>query len=148
MVCPFRKQVLRHPLCGHAASYAAISALEAFRNSQGFITNFANIATILSETAGSNPAEKLRNYLIQEYLAHPFTYLVLLAIMTLLPVGMLTPEPDGMETVPSDFFYGDLSSIIDTDNDGLLGEYSSAEGIQDWGVDFTRKSLWDASPPI
>ncbi len=122
---------------GTPASYAAISALEAFRNSQGFITSFANIATILAETAGSNPADKLRNYLISEYLAHPFTYLVLLGDYDVVPVAMLTPEPDGYETVPSDFFYGDLSSIIDTDGDLLLGEYSSAEGNQDWGVDFT-----------
>lgn len=117
--------------------YAAVSALEAFRNTQGFITNFANIATILNTTAGTNPANRLRNYLVNEYAAHPFTYLVLLGDYDTVPVAMLTPEPNGMELVPSDFFYGDLSSVIDTDGDERLGEYSSGAGDQDWGVDFT-----------
>lgn len=49
----------------------------------------------------------------------------------------LTPEPDGSETTASDFFYGDLSSIIDTDGDGRLGEYSPADGLQDFLCDFT-----------
>jgi len=122
---------------GTPESYAAISALEAFRNGQGFITHFANIATVLAETTGSDPADKLRNFLISEYTAHPFTYLVLLGDYDVVPVMMLIPEPNGSEQVPSDFFYGDLSSIIDTDNDGRLGEYYSTQGIDDWGVDYS-----------
>lgn len=119
------------------ALYASFSAWEAFRNGQGFVTSFADIATILSQSPGSNAAERLRNYLSTQYALNNFTYLLLIGDHDTIPVAMLTPEPNGMETVPSDFYFSDLSSIFDTDSDGRLGEFSLGMGDQDWGVDFT-----------
>jgi len=120
-----------------AELYNAAQALVQFRSSQGLITSFANIADVLAQTPGANNAQKVRNYLIQEYDTHPFSYLLLIGDIDVLPVAMLTPEPDGSETVPSDFYYSDLSSNFDSDNDGRLGEYSTGMADQDWGVDFT-----------
>ncbi len=117
--------------------YAAAEYLEIFRQSQGLVTAFADISEILATSPGSNDAEKLRNYLIQQYQSHPFTYLLLIGDIDVVPIAMLTPEPNGYDTVPSDFYYSDLSSDFDTDNDGRLGEYSTGVGNQDWGVDFT-----------
>ncbi|MBW6514307.1 MAG: T9SS type A sorting domain-containing protein [Candidatus Syntrophosphaera sp.] len=117
--------------------YAAIAPLESFRQGQGLITSFANINTILATTPGSSSGEKLRNYLVAQYYASPFGYLLLVGDHDTVPVMYLTPEPDGYDTVASDFFYGDLSSIVDTDSDGRLGEYSPGDGLQDFLCDFT-----------
>lgn len=119
------------------ALYSALAPLEAFRQSQGLITAFADISVILATAPGATPGEKLRNYLVSQYSANPFSYLLLVGDYDTVPVMYLIPEPDGTETIPSDFFYGDLSSIIDTDNDGRLGEYSPAAGLQDYLCDFT-----------
>jgi len=133
--------------------YAAASSLVAFRQSQGLVTEYANIATILNTSPGSNAAEKLRNYLIQQYNLNPFTYLLLIGDIDVIPIAQLTPEPNGFETIPSDFYFSDLSSIFDTDSDGCLGEYSSGIGDQDWLVDYTPELFvgriaWNTSASV
>jgi hypothetical protein len=110
--------------------YNAAQSLVSYRQSQGLVTAFADIATVLANTGGTTPADKLRNYLIGEYINAGFTYLLLIGDIDLIPIAYLTPEPNGFETVPSDFYYSDLSSNFDSDNDGKLGEYNS-------GMDFT-----------
>jgi hypothetical protein len=117
--------------------YTALAPLEPSRQRQGLITAFADINTILTSSPGASPGEKLRNYLIAQYNGNPFTYLLLVGDHDTVPVMFLTPEPDGYETVASDFFYSDLSSIVDADSDGRLGEYSSGDGIQDFLCDYT-----------
>ncbi len=117
--------------------YSAVGPLEAFHQSQGMITAFADIATILATSPGATNGEKLRNHLIAQYSQHPFSYLLLVGDYDTVPVMYLTPEPEGYETVASDFFYGDLSSVVDTDGDNRLGEYSAAAGDQDFMCDFT-----------
>jgi hypothetical protein len=110
--------------------YNAAQSLVAFHQSQGLVTSFADINTILATSPGSTPADKLRNYLITEYIDAPFSYLLLIGDIDLIPIAYLTPEPGGFDTVPSDFYYSDLSSNFDADNDGRLGEYDS-------GMDYT-----------
>ena len=117
--------------------YSAITPLEVHRQGQCLITAFADINTILTSSPGASGGEKLRNYLVSQYYSHPFDYLLLVGDHDTVPVMYLTPEPDGYETVASDFFYSDLSSIVDADSDGRLGEYSSGAGIQDFLCDFT-----------
>ncbi|MDP2172322.1 MAG: C25 family cysteine peptidase [Candidatus Cloacimonadaceae bacterium] len=119
------------------ALYAAASSLVAFRQSQGLITSFADIAVILASSPGLNNAAKLRNYLKAQYDGSPFTYLLLIGDHDLVPISQLCPEPGGMETIPSDFYFSDLSSNFDSDNDGRLGEYSTGSMNQDWEMDFT-----------
>lgn len=121
----------------NSALYPSLSSLINYRISQGLQVSFADIDLILQSSPGASPSQKLFNYLVGEFTAHPFTYLLLAGDIDVVPVAMLTPEPDGYETVPSDFYYSDLSSIWDTDNDGRLGEYYAAEGSQDWMVDYT-----------
>lgn len=124
-------------IVGKPELYNALGVWQNYRSNQGFILQFANIDNILATTAGVNDADKLRNYLKAEYAANPFTYLLLLGDYDTVPVAYLTPEPGGYETVPSDFFYSDLSSDLDANNNGLYGEYSAAVGQGDWGIDFT-----------
>lgn len=112
------------------ALYASAQVLVDFRQNQGLVTAFADINTILSTSAGTTPADKLRNYLINEYLDSPFSYLLLIGDIDVVPIAYLTPEPNGNETVPSDFYYSDLSSDFDSNSNGKLGEY-------DTGMDYT-----------
>lgn len=117
--------------------YSSLSAWETFRNGQGLSTSFAGISDILATSPGSNSAEKLRNYIAAQYAQHGFSYVLLVGDYDTVPTAFLTPEPDGSETVPSDFYYSDLSSIFDTDGDNRLGEYSAGFGDQDYLMDFT-----------
>jgi hypothetical protein len=110
--------------------HAAASALETLHQNQGMVTSFADINTILSSSPGVNPAERVRNYLISQYANAPFSYLMLIGDIDVVPIAYLTPEPNGMDTVPSDFYYSDLTSNFDSDNDELWGEYNS-------GMDYT-----------
>lgn len=123
------------------ALYLALGPLESFRQTQGFITAFQNISSILAGASGATPGEKLRNHLISQYNNNPFSHLLLVGDHDTVPVLYLSPEPNAANNVPSDFFYGDLSSIIDTDGDGLLGEYSEADGLEDFLCDFTPEVL-------
>lgn len=119
------------------ALYAQLGDLTAYRQTQGMALQFANITDILISELGATDAEKLRNYLITQYAMHPFTYLLLVGDSDTVPVAYLTPEPGGTETVPSDFFFGDLSSNWDTNGNGLYGEYYSTVNEGDWQVDYT-----------
>ncbi|PKN72828.1 MAG: hypothetical protein CVU50_05760 [Candidatus Cloacimonetes bacterium HGW-Cloacimonetes-3] len=122
---------------GTPALYAAMDSWVSFRQSQGLVISFTDIATALAQGMGTSDAEKLRSYLISQYQANNFTYLLLLGDYDTVPVAYLTPEPEGWDSVPSDFFYSDLSSNWDSDNDALLGEYSTGFMNQDYEVDFT-----------
>ncbi|MDY0150685.1 MAG: C25 family cysteine peptidase [Candidatus Cloacimonas sp.] len=122
---------------GTPALYASLSNWVTFRESQGLVVSFTDIATALSQGSGTTDEARLRSYLISQYEANAFSYMLLVGDYDTVPVAYLTPEPDGLDTVPSDFFYGDLSSNWDTDNDGRLGEYSTGFMNQDYGVDFT-----------
>ena len=117
--------------------YAAMSSWVSFRFSQGLQVSFTEISTALSQGTGTSNAEKLRSYIQSQYSSNNFRYLLLLGDYNIIPVAYLTPEPDGWDQVPSDFFYGDLSSNWDSDNDGRLGEYSGGNLNQDYEVDFT-----------
>jgi len=119
------------------ALQSTLQPLLDFRQTQGLACHWANIDSILTSSIGANNPEKLRNYLIQQYQQSPFSYLLLVGDINTVPIAYLTPEPNGINSVPSDFYYSDLSSNFDSDNDGLLGEYSTGSGDQDDGMDFT-----------
>jgi len=125
---------------GTLTLFDAMSSWVSFRQSQGIIVSFTDISIALAQGTGIDDAAKLRSYLQTEYASNPFAYLLLLGDYDIVPVAYVTPEPDGLDTVPTDFFFGDLSSDWDTDDDGLLGEYSTGYMNQDYGVDFTPEA--------
>jgi len=125
---------------GTQAMFNALSSWVSYRQAQGIIVSFTDIAVALAQGVGTDDAAKLRSYLQTEFAANPFAYLLLLGDYDVVPVAYVTPEPDGLDTVPTDFFYSDLSSNWDSDNDGLLGEYSTGYMNQDYGVDFTPEA--------
>ncbi|MCB5265946.1 MAG: C25 family cysteine peptidase [Candidatus Cloacimonetes bacterium] len=121
--------------------YNALSVWTAFRQGQGFSVQFSNIAEVLVNEVGANNADKLRNHLIAQQVLYPFSYVLLVGDHDLVPIAQLTPEPNSNTTVPSDFYYADLSSNWDTDGDGRYGEYYSEYGEEDYGVDYTPEAF-------
>ena len=117
--------------------YAALNALVLYREAQGVDVFFCDIVIALASGTGTDNAEKLRNFLQNTYVQIPFSYLLLVGDYDLIPVAYVIPEPNGLETVATDFFYSDLSSNWDTDNDGRRGEYSTGYMNEDYGIDFT-----------
>ncbi len=117
--------------------YDAMSPWVAFRQSQGCTVTFFNVTDAINMGTGVNSAARLRNFLQCYYQSTPFEYLLLVGDHNTVPVAYLSPEPNGANEVPSDFFFGDLSSNWDSDNDGRFGEYSSGYMDQDWEIDFT-----------
>lgn len=118
------------------ALWQAAQPLVAFHRSQNMEVQYASIDSIISNYPGTSQADKVRAYLIEKDNSWDITYLLLIGDRELLPVASLTPEPNGTDTVPSDYYYVDLSSNWDSDQDGRLGEYST--GIdEDAGMDFT-----------
>jgi hypothetical protein len=126
---------------GSPELYAALGPWVSFRQGQGFELMFSDINLVLAQSPGSNLPEKLRNHLIDQLQENPFSYLLLLGDHDLVPIAQLCPEPNGNSTVPSDFYYADLSSDWDTDNDGRLGEYYSQYGEEDYGVSYTPEAF-------
>lgn len=131
-----RPRLENYLIISNAASLTAAQSLLTYRDSQ-FDVFTKDIAEILVQYPGANPAEKVRNYLIEQNSLFPFKYLLLIGDVDVVPTAYLNPQPNGGETVPSDFYYSDLSSVWDTDNDGRLGEYYSQMGEEDWLVDYT-----------
>ncbi|MCB5252448.1 MAG: C25 family cysteine peptidase [Candidatus Cloacimonadaceae bacterium] len=121
--------------------YNALSVWTAFRQGQGFDVQFSDIAEVLVNEVGADGAEKLRNHLITQQVLYPFSYVLLVGDHDLVPIAYLTPEPNGNNTVASDFYYADLTSNWDTDEDGRLGEYYSQYGEEDYGVDYTPEAF-------
>ena len=117
--------------------YAAAAPLVSLHQGQGMTVQFTDIGDIQDTVPGATLSEKIRNYLISEYTDEPFSYLLLIGDVDVIPCGQLTPEPNGTETVPSDFYYSDLTSDFDSNDNGLLGEYSAGPGFGDYGMDFT-----------
>lgn len=117
--------------------YDAMAPWVSFRQSQGCTVTFFTITDAINMGSGANDAARLRNFLQSYYQSTPFEYLLLVGDYNTVPIAYLCPEPNGASDVPSDFFFGDLSSNWDSDNDGRYGEYSSGYMDQDWEVDFT-----------
>ena len=136
-----RDQVQRIQVIGTNELYSALGPWLSFRQGQGFDISFSEINSVLTETGGTNPPDKLRNHLIAMYSEQPFSYVLLLGDHDLVPIAQLCPEPNGSSTVPSDFYYADLTSDWDTDNDGRLGEYYSEYGQEDYGVSYTPEAF-------
>ena len=124
-------------IIGQSANEDNFAEYIQFRENQGMSADYVDIETILANGTGANDVEKLRNYLIQSYNDSPFAYLMLIGDPSIIPLPYLSSEPGVVDEIASDFYYSDLTSNFDSDNDNILGEYS-ADGIsQDAGMDFT-----------
>jgi hypothetical protein len=95
--------------------------------------------TMISGQAGSDLAEKIRNFLRYHYLAWGIEYVLLVGDCETVPMRYCFPDPTNHSfyphdpytyggEVPTDYYYADLSdpdaASWDSDGDGYLGEYT------------------------
>lgn len=128
-------------IIGQASNENDFTAYRQFREDQGMTTDYVDIETILADGNGANDVEKLRNYLIERYYINPFVYLMLIGDDDVIPLPYLSAEAGIIDDTASDFYYSDLSSDFDSDNDNILGEYSPDGISQDAGMDFTPETF-------
>jgi hypothetical protein len=98
-----------------------------WKNQKGVPTDLALIEDILASTSGSDPAEQLRNYLIQAY-NDGVRWVLLGGDEDVVPIRYLYPGnvggyiPELSLQQISDMYYSDLTGDWDLDGDGVWGE--------------------------
>jgi hypothetical protein len=117
----------------------------AFKESQGYVSQLISPEDLVSESNGSDQAEKIRNYLKKNYLASGFKYVLFIgdpmsskqrdkkSTGGSLPMRYCYPFPDKHSTensvdkdvnrIPTDLYYADLTGDWDSDKDGYFGEF-------------------------
>ena len=98
-----------------------------WKNQKGLPTDMVLIEDILASTGGIDPAEQLRNYLIQAY-NEGVRYVLLGGSDDIVPIRYLYPGnvsdnyPDLHHQHISDLYFADLTGDWDADGDGVWGE--------------------------
>lgn len=98
-----------------------------WKNQKGLPTDMVLIEDILASTGGVDPAEQLRNYLIQAY-NDGIRYVLLGGTDDIVPVRYLYPgnvsdyHPELNHQHISDLYFADLTGDWDADGDGVWGE--------------------------
>ncbi len=127
-----------------------------YKKAKGFMVYITNVEDIEKDYSGIDLPEKIRNYLKQDYQTYKIKYLLLIgdpynskyqttkSTGGSIPMRYCYPNPqnhirsndtntDG--SVPTDYYYADLTSDWDSDKDGYFGEY------QQDNVDFENELI-------
>jgi hypothetical protein len=110
-----------------------------FKNWKELIGHSVNIVTttsIYNSTTGRDHAEQIRNFLVEHYIPWGVTYVLLVGTHELIPMRYCYGAPTDDDAMPTDYYYADLTSDWDTDNDGIYGELEEGEN-----PDFTAE-VW------
>ncbi|MBC8478445.1 hypothetical protein H8D51_02765, partial [bacterium] len=110
-----------------------------WRNSFGMPSQLVTIEEILANWDGVDDAERLRNFLVAEYLEHGIRYLLLGGDIDQIPYRSLfvhTWEHD--DNLPSDLYFACLDGNWDENQNGIWGEVEE----EDW---FTELAVGRAS---
>ena len=111
----------------------------AFYRARGLRTRVVDLAIITNTMEGRDNAEKLRNYIIQEYEENGIMMVNLAGDVPDIPyrgffchVTSSSPyEDDGL---PADLYYAALDGTWDDDNDGLWGEIGEDDLLPEIGI--------------
>jgi len=111
----------------------ATSDFVRYKEEQGFRVNIVSLDEITSQSSGSSTEEKIRNYIKNHYLEWGTKYVMLVGDVRSLPMCYMYPEPNETRDedaksryigrTPTDFFYAELDSNRDYDEDKLPGEF-------------------------
>jgi len=106
----------------------AVTSLENWKDSIGYTVNVVTTTWIQSNYTGIDLQQKIRNFLIDNYLAWGTEYLLLVGDNNTIPMRRCYPNPSdhssGSEySPPTDYYYAELTSNWDSDGDGFYGEY-------------------------
>jgi len=117
-------------------SEALAQSVEFFTNWKehiGFSVDVKTVSWISSQIDGYDTAEKVRNFLQLTYDEQPIDYVLFVGDDKIVPWRYCQIVPDS-EPIPTDFYYADLTSDWDSDNDHVYAEF----GEDDW-PDFTAE---------
>jgi len=94
---------------------------------QGLRVQAVTLSACVNGQPGQDDAEKLRNYIIQEYQNNSISYVVLAGDVEHIPYRgfYCTVQSSSVyedDNIPSDLYYSGLDGTWDTDGDGLWGE--------------------------
>lgn len=106
----------------------AVDTLVKWKQSLGYTVNVVRTSWIDSNYAGVDLPEKIRNFLIDKYIAWGIEYVLLAGDLDVIPMRRCYPDPlnhgtDLLNCPPTDYYYADLTSNWDWDGDGFPGEY-------------------------
>lgn len=101
----------------------AMEPLASFHEGRGYSIEMASIQEILSSSAGSDDAEKLRNFINNRFLEHGTIFVLLAGDETLIPVRMVETFCEGESDIaPVDLYFADLDGTWDDNGDGVYGQ--------------------------
>jgi hypothetical protein len=108
----------------------AVDPLKAYKEIQGLSVQVKSVEWIEANVSGIDLAEKIRNYLRDNYASLGIDYVLLAGTSSTVPMRRCY----AINYIPTDYYYCDLSGNWDLNDDGRYGEL----GIDDQagGVDF------------
>ena len=132
---------------------ADIENFAKYKGTRGFLVKTVSLEEILMTTSGTDDPEKIRNFLIEYVQQVPESKFVLLVgSPKTMPMRIVYPDPNNHNvTVPTDFYYEDLTGNWDRDGDGFLGEYGDdmSQQTEDYCAElFVGRIPWDESEHI
>ena len=118
---------------------SAFGEYEKFYEGRGLRTRVADLETILSTMEGRDNAEKLRNYIIQEYEENGIMMVNLAGDVPAIPYRGLYCFADsgsGYEDydIPADLYYAALDGTWNDDNDNRWGEIGEDDLLPEIGI--------------
>jgi hypothetical protein len=131
---------------------SAFGEYEKFYQERGLRTRVVDLETILNTTEGRDNAEKLRNYIIQEYEENGIMMVNLAGDVPDIPYrGFYCDVLSGGShmtdnDIPADLYYAALDGTWNDDNDGLWGEIGEDDLLPEVGIGrmcFTNQSELD-----
>ncbi|MDY6795074.1 MAG: C25 family cysteine peptidase, partial [Actinomycetota bacterium] len=111
----------------------AVAPLKAFKQSQGMSVKVATVSSIQTSYPGTDLPERIRNYLIANYIDWGTHYVLLVGTHASLPMRQC--YANGADDSLTDYYYSDLTGDWDLNNDGVYGYYWGGDRGEG-GVDF------------
>ncbi len=116
-----------------------LSALEQHYLQQGLLSQITSLAEITSSQPGQDVAEKMRNYIIQEYQDHAIEHVILVGDVEHLPYrGFYCYVESGNgyqdDDIPADLYFSALDGNWNDDGDDLWGEIGEEDLLPEIAV--------------
>lgn len=105
----------------------SINSLVLWKTFRGYSVEIITLSNIIDTYQGVDTAEKIRNFLIENYEEWGIEYVLFVGSRDLIPMREVYTIPDEFEegygSLFTDYYYADLTGGWDADHDGLYGEY-------------------------
>ncbi|MGE3062933.1 MAG: C25 family cysteine peptidase [bacterium] len=119
----------------HADYDTAFERLKMWKEQRGLKTRIITTDSIFTYSTGRDSAEKLRNFIKNEYTLYGFKYLLLGGDRATIPVRRMFAMDCNAEyyadedSIPADIYYSNLDKDFDFDNDGIFGEVEDSSDL-------------------